>query len=229
MILGHYAAALAAKRLAPRVSLGTLILAAQLLDELWPIFLLLGLERVRIVPGLMAANPLDFVSYPITHSLLGSIGWGALFGAVYYGIRRDRRGSLVVALLVVSHWFLDLPMHRPDLQLVPWSASRVGFGAWRSIPLTIALEGLTLAVGLAVYSRTTRPRNRVGRWALAAMIALLVFIFVSGFAGGPPPSERALPLVTLGVWLFVPWGYWIDRHRVQREREGPPTTTAVGR
>src|SRR2546430_12017073 len=93
MILGHYGVALACKRLAPRTSLGTLVLAAQLLDELWPIFLLLGIELVRIVPGLMAANPLDFVSYPISHSLVSAVGWGVLLGIAYYAVRRYRPGA----------------------------------------------------------------------------------------------------------------------------------------
>jgi hypothetical protein len=213
MILGHYGVALGCKRLAPRTSLGTLVLAAQLLDELWPIFLLLGIERVHIVPRLMTANPLDFVSYPISHSLVSAVGWGLLLGIAYYAVRHYRRGAWVVGAAVVSHWLLDLPMHRPDLPLAPWSSVRVGLGAWRSIPLTIALETLVLAVGLAMYARTTRPRDRTGRWALWAMVAVLVLIFISGFTGSPPPSERALALFALGLWLFVPWGYWIDRHR----------------
>jgi len=155
---------------------------------------------------------------------------GRLLGIGYYAVRRYRRGAWVVGAAVVSHWLLDLPMHRPDLQLTPWSSRRVGLGAWNSIPLTILLETLVLGVGLAMCARTTRPRDAAGRWALWAMVAMLVLIFVSGFIGAPPPSERALALFTLGLWLFVPWGYWIDRHRtvVTTPTEGssllrPPT------
>src|SRR5688572_12493051 len=124
MLLGHYGVAFAAKSAAPRASLGTLNLAAQFLDELWPIFVLLGLEQVRVSPGLMAANPLDFVHYPITHSLVGAIGWSVLLGLIYHAMRRNRRGAVVVGLLVLSHWLLDLPMHRPDLPLWPGSDMR---------------------------------------------------------------------------------------------------------
>jgi hypothetical protein len=74
VFLGHYAVALGAKRIAPRVSLGTLILAAQLADLLWPAFLLMGLEHVSIEPGITAASPLNFTDYPITHSLVGALG-----------------------------------------------------------------------------------------------------------------------------------------------------------
>ena len=213
MFLGHYGLAFAAKRVAPRASLGTFALAAQLLDELWPIFVLVGLERVRVVPGLMAANPLDFEYYPYSHSLAGAVLWSALLGAIYYAMRRDRRNALVVGLLVLSHWILDVPMHRPDLPLWPGSATRVGLGAWRSIPLTIVLELGVFGFGLAVYLRTTRARDRIGKGALWAMVAVLLLIFVSGFTAAPPPNGRAVALGALGLWLFVPWGYWIDRHR----------------
>jgi membrane-bound metal-dependent hydrolase YbcI (DUF457 family) len=213
MFIGHYAIAFAAKRAAPRTSLGMTTFAAQFADELWPILLLLGVERVRIVPGLMAASPLDFEYYPWTHSLLMSVVWAAIIGGAYYVVRRDRRGGWVVAACVLSHWLLDLPMHRPDLPLWPGSGVRVGLGLWRSIRLTLAIEVLLFAAGLAVYLRTTRPRDRIGRWGLWAMILVLAFIYLSSAAGAPPPSERALAFSALGLWLFVPWSWWVDRHR----------------
>lgn len=216
MILGHYGVALAAKRAAPRTSLGTLIFAAQWADELWPILLLLGVERVRIVPGLMAANPLDFVSYPISHSLLMVVVWGALFGLLYFVLRRYRLGAWIVGALAVSHWLLDAVVHRPDLPLWPGSAVRVGAGLWNSIAATIAIELVLFAGGLAIYLLTTRARDRIGSWGLGAMVVVLLLIFASGFSGSPPPGERALAVVTLGLWVFVPWGYWVDRHRELR-------------
>ncbi len=97
MFLGHYGLAFAAKRAAPRMSLGALAFAAQFLDEVWPILLLLGVEQVRIVPGLMATSPLDFVSYPYSHSLAMAVMWGALIGGVYYLLRRYGRGAIASA------------------------------------------------------------------------------------------------------------------------------------
>jgi membrane-bound metal-dependent hydrolase YbcI (DUF457 family) len=213
MLLGHYAVALAAKRYAPRTSLGTLVLAAQLLDLLWPIFVLLGWERVDIVPGLMAASPFDFVYYPISHSLVTALLWGVLLGAGYYVFRRNRRGAIVIALAVLSHWLLDLPMHRPDLPLWPGSATKVGFGLWNSVAVTVAIEIVLLAIGILVYVRATRPRDRTGTRALLAMVVLLALIFVSGFFAPPPPSARWVALAGIVSWLFVPWAYWIDGHR----------------
>ena len=62
MFVGHFGLGFAAKQAAPRTSLGTLFLAAQFIDLLWPILLLLGLETVRIVPGLTAATPIEFTN-----------------------------------------------------------------------------------------------------------------------------------------------------------------------
>jgi hypothetical protein len=213
MILGHYGLAFAAKRAAPRTSLGTLNLAAQFLDELWPIFVLLGLEHVRVSPGLVAATPLEFLHYPITHSLAGALGWSLLLGAIHFTVRRDRRSALVVGALVLSHWFLDLPMHTGDLPLWPGSDVRLGLGAWRSIPLTVALELAVFIPGLVIYLRTTRATDRIGSYGLWGMVIALLAIGVSGFASPPPPSERAVAFGALGLWLFVAWGYWVDRHR----------------
>src|SRR5688500_2245788 len=181
MFLGHYGVAFAAKSVAPRASLGTFNFASQLLDELWPVFVLMGLETVRVAPGVMAANPLEFVHYPITHSLLGAIGWSALLGGLYYAMRRYRRGAVVVGLLVLSHWFLDLPMHAPDLPLWPGSDVKVGLGAWRSIPLTVAIELVVFGAGFAAYASATRARDWIGHWGLWAMAIVLLGIFFSGF------------------------------------------------
>jgi hypothetical protein len=217
MFLGHYGVAFAAKRLAPRTSLGTLAFAAQFCDELWPILLLTGVEHVRIAIGFMPANPIEFVSYPYSHSLAMVALWSLLIGATYFAVRRYKRGAVVVGLSVLSHWFLDVPMHPPDLQLWPGSTIKVGFGLWNSIPLTLIVDGGVFVAGLVIYLRATRPIDRIGYWSLSIMVALLALIFVSSMFGPPPPSERALGLSALLLWLFVPWAWWIDRHRVLRE------------
>jgi hypothetical protein len=213
MFLGHYGVAFAGKRVTPRTSLGALTFAAQFLDELWPILLLLGVEQVRIVPGLMAANPLDFVYYPYSHSLLMAVVWGILVGGVYFLLRRYGRGALIMGALVVSHWFLDLPMHRADLPLWPGASSpKVGWGLWNSIPATYVIEFAIYAIGIAIYLRATRARDRVGSWGLWVYILVLAILYVMS-NGSPPPSERVLAWTALGIWLFVPWAWWVDKHR----------------
>ena len=213
MFLGHYGLALAAKRAAPRTSLGTLVFAAEFLDELWPILLLLGIEQVRIVPGLMVASDLQFTYYPFSHSLLMAIVWGALIGAGYFMFRRYGRGGWVVGLLVVSHWFLDLPMHQKDLPLWPGATSpKFGWGLWNSISLTYIIEFTILLAGISAYNRMTRPTDQIGRWGWWTYVLVLIALFVT--SNSPPPNERALAWMTLGIWLFVPWAWWIDKHRV---------------
>jgi len=213
MFLGHYGVAFAAKRVTPRTSLGALTFAAQFLDELWPILLLLGVEQVRIVPGLMAANPLDFVYYPYSHSLLMAVVWGILVGGAYFLLRRYGRGAWIIGTLVVSHWFLDLPMHRADLPLWPGTSSpKVGWGLWNSIPATYVIEFAIYTIGIAIYLRATHARDRIGSWGLWAYILVLAILYVMS-NGSPPPSERALAWSALGIWLFVPWAWWVDKHR----------------
>ena len=217
MILGHYGAAFAAKRIAPRSSLGTLTFAAQLLDEIWPIFILLGIERVRVAPGFMPANALEFVYYPFTHSLAMSVAWGLLVGGVHFAMKRDLRTATILGALVVSHWVLDVPVHGPDLELWPGSGIRVGLGAWRSVALTMVLELGIFALGVASYLRQTRARDRIGSVGLWVSIALLLAVLLSGF-GPPPPSAKAVGASALGLWIFVPLLHWIDKHRELRRR-----------
>jgi len=213
VILGHYGLAFGSKRLARGTSLGTLTFAAQWLDELWPILLIAGVEHVRPAPGLMAANALDFSYYPFSHSLLIAIVWSVVIGGVYYVKRRDATAALVVGALVASHWLLDLPMHRPDLPLTPWSEVKVGLGGWNSIPLTVILELGILAAGVTSYAWQTKSRDRIGTWAVWGGVVLLVAIFLSGFASPPPSDQKSIGFGALGLWLFVPLFAWADRHR----------------
>ena len=169
MFIGHFAVAFAAKRAAPRTSIGTMFVAAQLADLFWPIFLLLGWEQVRITRN---ANPfltLDFTSYPWSHSLAMGVAWGVAFGALYFAVTRYSRGAIVVALLVPSHWMLDLIVHRPDLPLYPGGAARVGFGLWNNPLATVVVEGIIFVIGVAIYVRSTQPRDRAGRYGLWAL------------------------------------------------------------
>lgn len=212
MFLGHYGVALAAKRIAPRESLGATVAGAQWLDLLWPVLLLVGLERVRIVPGFMAASSLEFVSYPISHSLAAAVGWAVVGGVLYLAVTGRSRGAAVFGALILSHWLLDLPVHGPDLPLWPDSRVELGLGLWNSLAATLLVELGLLAAGTLLYLRGTRARDGVGRWGLWAMLAVLVGFFLSSFMA-PPPSESALAWGGLALWLFLPWAHWVDRHR----------------
>ena len=213
MFAGHFGVGFAAKRFAPSGGLGVLCLAAQFIDLLWPTFLLLGWERVAIAPGVTAVTPLDFQHYPYSHSLLAAVGWGALLGCAYFALTRERRGALVVAALVVSHWLLDALVHRPDLPLTPFGEGRVGLGLWNSLPATLLVEMPIFIGGCWLYARATRARDAVGRWAFVGLVAFLLLIQAANLAGDPPPSVDAIAWAGQAQWLIVLWAFWVDRHR----------------
>jgi hypothetical protein len=219
MFIGHFGVALAAKKVAPKPSLGTLVLAAQLVDGIWPLFLLLGWETVEIVPGNTPVSPLLFEWYPYTHSLVAGIIWGALLAGAYYALRQDRRGALWLAALVVSHWLLDLVVHQPDLPLWP-GGPRVGLGLWNSLPATLVVEFGLFGAGVWLYCNATAPRDHWGSVLFWLFVTTLAVIYCAALFGPPPPSVRVLALSGLLGWLFVAWAYWIDRHRLLRSAEG---------
>ncbi len=213
MFLGHFGVGFGAKAAAPKTSLGTLFLAAQFIDLLWPTLLLVGLERVAISPGLTRVTPLEFTHYPISHSLLAVLLWGVGFGLLYCLLRRYPRGAWVCGLAVVSHWLLDLVVHRPDLPLAPGLSVYVGLGLWNSLPATLIVELGIFAVGIGLYCRSTRASDRIGSIGLWSLVGFLLLVYLGSVFGEAPPDTTAVAWVGQAQWLLIVWGYWIDRHR----------------
>jgi membrane-bound metal-dependent hydrolase YbcI (DUF457 family) len=213
MFLGHFGLALAARKVAPETSLGTAVLATEFADILWPLFLLLGLERVAIVPGITRMTPLNFAAYPWSHSLLMDLVWAAALAAAYFVARKYKAGTLVVFAGVLSHWLLDWASHRPDMPLTPWSPDKFGLGLWNSVAGTVAVELLLFFGGLAIYLRQTKAQGRAGQIALWTFVVFLVVMWTGAVFGPPPPSVNAIKYSSLGLWLLVPWAYWIDSRR----------------
>ncbi len=217
MFIGHVALGLAAKKIAPKTSLGTLVLSVIFVDVLWPFFLLLGLEHVRIDPGNTAVTPMDFYDYPFTHSLVTGVGWAVLFGAGYYALTRYRRGAWVVAAGVVSHWILDFFTHRPDLPVLPTNeGAKYGLGLWNFVAATVTLETAMFLIGIAIYVKTTQAKDAIGKWGLIAFLVTLFAIYLGNIFGPPPPSEQAVAMLGPVILALVAWPYWVDRHRVLR-------------
>lgn len=216
MFIGHFGVAFAAKRAAPRVSVGTMILATCLLDAIWPVLVIAGVERVEVRRGATLMNPLEFVHYPWSHSLVMALLWGALFGTGYWLLRRDSRGALVLGLVVVSHWALDWLMHKPDLPLYPGDAHLHGLGLWNSMPASLGLEFAFFTAGIYLYMSSTRARDRIGTIAFWALVATLVASYLGATFGPLPPSPEAVAYSALIGYLMVAWGWWIDRHREPR-------------
>lgn len=197
------------------MSLGTLFLAAQFADLLWPLLLLLGVEHVRITPGITKVSPLDFYDYPISHSLLALGGWGAVLGGAYLLLRNNVRGAIVVAATVVSHWVLDFLVHRPDMPILP-GRSNIGLGLWNSVPATVLAEVGVYGGGLALYLTATKGKDRVGVWALWTLVVFLLVIWIASLVAPPPSGLKPVAVAGLAMWLTVLWAYWIDRHRLPR-------------
>jgi len=211
MFVGHFALGFAAKRATPRTSLAVLFAAAQLADLLWPVLLAVGLEQVRLEPGNTAFTPLDFVSYPYSHSLALLAVWGVALAAIVRP--KPDRTALILGLLVVSHWLLDWITHRPDMPLYPGSA-RYGLGLWNSVPATMTIELAMFAIGVWIYAASTRAGDGVGRWAFVAFVALLVLVYVGNALGSPPPTVTAIWITALaGAAILIAWSWWFDRHR----------------
>jgi hypothetical protein len=214
MFLGHFGAGFGSKAVVRKVSLGTLLLAAQFIDLLWPTLLLLGVEQVRIVPGATTVTPLLFEHYPVSHSLMAVLVWACAFGAVHFILQRDRKAAIVLGLLVLSHWLLDVIVHQPDLPLYPGSPDKMGLNLWSSLPATLAVEVPLFVLGVWLYARTTTPADNYGKWGLWALATFLSAIYAGNLFGPPPPSVVAIAWAGQLQWLLVIWGYWLDRHRV---------------
>jgi hypothetical protein len=213
MFIGHFGVGFAGKKIEKSPSLGTYFLAAQWIDLIWPILLLLGIEKAEIKPGISAVTPLDFTYYPFSHSLFGVVIWGLLFALIYYLIKKNKKTAIILGLIVLSHWFLDLFVHVPDLPLFPGYSVKVGFGLWNSLPATLILEGFIFLFGTFFYLQTTKAKNKTGVYSLWALIIFLILVYISNLFGPPPTSIEAIGIVGNAQWLIILWGYWIDKNR----------------
>ena len=213
MFIGHFAVSFAAKKAAPKVSLAILFLATQFVDFLWPFLLLTNVEKVAIVPGHTEANALEFLYYPYTHSLLMGLVWGAVVGAIYWLVKKDGRGAMVIGICVLSHWFLDLIVHTVDLPLA-FGDYKMGFGLWNSVIMTMTVETILFLIGVYIYATFTKPKNKVGKWAFWGLVAFLILFNVSN-TFSPPPASIIMLATSLVILMAVIIGlaYWVDRNR----------------
>lgn len=214
MFIGHFGLGLASKKIDNAPSLGTYFLAAQFLDLLWPFFLLIGLEEVKIDPGNTVLTPLNFVYYPFSHSLFAALIWSILFGLIYFLIKKNIKASITLGVLVLSHWILDFFVHKPDLPITPWSNLKVGLGIWNSIGLTIFIEFIIFIAGIYFYLKAMQAKNKKGKYGFWSLILFLIIIYISNIFGSPPPSQNAIAIVGFFQWILIIWAYWIDKNRI---------------
>ena len=219
MFIGHFGAGFAGKKFSKSASLGTYFMAAQWIDLIWPILLLLGIEKAEIKPGITSVTPLDFTYYPFSHSLLGVFIWAVLFGIVYYLIKKNLKTSIVLGLLVLSHWFLDLLVHIQDLPIFPGSGIKVGLGLWNNFAVSVLLEVLIFGLGAYLYLSVTKSKNKIGTYSLIGLITFLLLMYIANLFGPPPDSITAIGLVGNAEWLIILWGYWIDKNREPYDKQ----------
>ena len=215
MFIGHFGLSLAAKKAGPQVSLGTLFIATQFVDILWPFLLIFNIEKVAVTPGYTKMNALEFIYYPYTHSLLMGIVWGVVLGIIYWLLKRDVRGAIVIGICVLSHWFLDLIVHVADLPLTPFSDDKVGLGLWNHVAVTLVVEAIIFLAGTFIYITFTKAKNRIGNWGFWSLVILLLLVTISNTFGPPPPDSVMTLFVSFMVLIgiLVSLAYWVDRNR----------------
>ena len=220
MFIGHFAVAFGAKKYAPTVSLGILFLACQLADIIWPNLVLLGVELLEVDPGITVITPLNFVHYPYSHSLVALILWSAIFAALYALLRRSgTKAAMVIAVVVLSHWVLDVLTHRPDMPITLSDSSVIGLGLWNYPVIAVPLELLLFGAGVWMYVGHTKPLDRTGSIGFGAMVLFLLVVYVANLLGPPPPSAAAVAWSAQALWILIAWGFWVDRHRARRNNE----------
>jgi hypothetical protein len=216
MFAGHYAASLALKSVEKKASLGLLFLAVQFVDILFFPFVLLGIERVNVVEDFTQSTHFELEYMPYTHSLLASFLCAGFIYVVFRIIPpRDKSVALVMGIAVLSHWFLDLIVHAPDLPLWSDASTKLGFGLWHNAIATYAFEAVLLAAGLWLYLRSTTVTSSPGRYGMGAFVAILLLVNAV-IIFGPPFGDSAVSLAIPALamyFLFAGAAHWLDGKR----------------
>ncbi|HSF44791.1 MAG TPA: metal-dependent hydrolase [Chitinophagaceae bacterium] len=208
MFIGHFAVGLASRRIDRAPSLAMMFIAVQLLDLIWPILVLLGIETLQVDVGNTRMTPLDFNYYPYSHSLLMAVVWGILLGLLYYLTTKNKKGSILLSLLVVSHWILDFLTHRPDLPLSPFNDQKFGLGLWNHPVLESVIEIGLFLLGTIWYYQSVKPVRKIAFWSL---IGFFLFSHIMNLLGPPPPSGEMVAWAAMAMWIFVFWAWWVEK------------------
>ncbi len=216
MFIGHFAIGLAAKKAAPGLSLGTTFLACQLADLLWPVLVIMGIERVSVDHSATAFTPLNFEHYPWSHSLGMSLVWSLVAFLLLKALKFSHFEAGALGFVVFSHWILDVLTHRPDVPFWFGDGPKLGFGLWNSRTGTLMVELALFAIGIWLYLSNTKSNNKKGRWGFWSLIAFLLIAYFGNAFGPKPPVDTPPVLIAgpaLAIWLLVAWAYWTDKNR----------------
>ncbi len=220
MLVGHYAASLVLKGVDKNASLGMLFLAVQFVDILFLPLVLMGIEHFNIVENYTESTHFDLYFMPYTHGLLASFFWA---GAVYIAFRflpltkaeNKNKVAIVMGVAVLSHWFLDLIVHTPDLPLWSDSSTKVGFGLWNNAIATYVLEAILLLVGLGMYLKSSKGTTFAGKYGMIIFVVLMLIINVNNIFG-PPMADDIVTMSVAGLLMyciFTGVAFWLDRKR----------------
>ncbi|MBC87063.1 MAG: hypothetical protein CL677_07765 [Bdellovibrionaceae bacterium] len=213
MFIGHFAVGLGAKKVAPEINLGIFFIACQLLDLIWPVLVLAGIEVVSVDHLATKLTPLNFEHYPYSHSLLMTIVYSLVAGFFVGWVLKSKKLGVIVGMVTSSHWILDFVTHRPDMPIL-LSGQKVGLGLWNNLFLAVSIELLIFSAGIYLYlkSKTNMSQSRkIGFWSL---IIFLLVIYLANVFGPKPPLDAPSAMIAgpaLAMWLIVLWGYLVDR------------------
>ncbi len=218
MFIGHYGASFIAATQPKSPRLGTLFIAAQLIDFGFFGFVILGIEHLRLVPGTTVMNPMDLYDMPWTHSLAGALVWSAAFAMLIWIATRNLTGAMIGGTVVASHWALDLLVHTRDLTLAG-GGQKYGLGLWNMPLIEIPLELLFAFGGLAWYLRHSRATGAAGRWSPIVLAVALAGLQAFNWFGQPvdqvidPPPATLAPLGLFAYSLLAGLAWWMARNR----------------
>jgi hypothetical protein len=216
MFVGHLAVGLAGKRIEPKISLGTWMLAVLLADLLVFPLLIASVEHFRAEPGVTVNRMVGDIPY--SHSLLMDAVWAGLFAGAYFVWRRYARGAWLLFAAVLSHWLLDFVSHRPDMLLAPGTHAVFGLGLWNSIPATLIIEGSFWLLAIMIYVRAMRSKRRVGTYAFWIGVILLTLAWYGNITSGIDPNPLRAGISGLIFFSFVVgWAYWQENVTALRE------------
>jgi hypothetical protein len=212
MFVGHLAVGMTGKRIEPKISLGTWMLAVLLADLIVFPLLIAGVECFHAVPGVTVNRMVGDIPY--SHSLLMDTVWAGLFGGAYFLLRRYSRGAWLLFAAVLSHWVLDFVSHRPDILLAPGTQAVFGLGLWNSVPATFSVEGGFWLFAIIIYVRATKPKNRAGTYVFWIGVVLFTLAWYGNITAGMDPNPVRAGISGLIFFiLIVAWAYWINRLR----------------
>ncbi|PWB54542.1 MAG: hypothetical protein C3F06_04070 [Candidatus Methanoperedenaceae archaeon] len=220
MFIGHYGIGFALKKVEPRLSLGLLIFGAIMLDILFGVFLLAGVEHAKIVPGATVVSPFEFYDYPLSHSAVGALVWATAGFLAYWlwptGDRTKRKWpAFVFAAAIFSHFILDVISHTPDMTLFGNNSPGLGLSLWNSLAGTMIVELGLFSIGIALYMSATHSISSSGKYGLSLLVLMLVVFFIANIFGPPPPDMISVGItMTIGQLALVALAFKVDRNRM---------------